>query len=44
MQTVAAVVLNYNGWRDTVTCVRALEAMQPPPRIVVVDNASTDES
>jgi GT2 family glycosyltransferase len=42
---VAAIVLNYNGARDTIACLRALYALASPPGwIVVVDNRSTDDS
>ncbi len=42
---IIAVVLNWNGASWTERCVRALEASHPvPPQIVIVDNASTDDS
>jgi GT2 family glycosyltransferase len=41
---VAAVVLNYCREALTVACVESLEAQQPAPEIVVVDNASPDGS
>lgn len=42
---VACVVINWNGWRDTVACVKSLVAQDYPElRILVVDNASTDDS
>jgi GT2 family glycosyltransferase len=42
---VFVVVLNYNGWQDTVSCVESLLRLDPPAtQIVVVDNASSDES
>jgi GT2 family glycosyltransferase len=42
---VAVVIPNYNGWRDTVECVRSLLAVSGgAPRVVVVDNASADDS
>lgn len=42
---VAVVVLNWNGWPDTVACVRSLQKQTLEPAwIVVVDNASTDDS
>lgn len=45
MRRVAVVVLNWNGWRDTVACVESLRAQTLKPEwIVVVDNASTDDS
>ena len=40
-----AVVLNWNGWRDTLNCVHSLLRAEPAPgRIVVCDNGSTDDS
>ena len=42
---VAAIVLNYNGWRDTVACLLSLLRSVPvPDTIIIVDNASTDDS
>lgn len=44
-EKVAVIVLNWNGWRDTVACVESLRAQRRRPEwIVVVDNASSDES
>lgn len=45
MERVAIVVLNWNGWQDTVRCVESLLALQGVTvAIVVVDNGSTDGS
>lgn len=42
---VGCVLLNWNGWRDTVTCLAALARMNYPNlSIVVVDNGSTNGS
>lgn len=42
---VCAVVVNWNGWRDTVVCLESLFALGGTPmRVVVCDNASTDGS
>lgn len=42
---VTAVVLNYNGFDDTVDCVRSLQnAIYPNLSLVLVDNASPDGS
>jgi GT2 family glycosyltransferase len=42
---VVAVVVNWNGWADTIECVESvLRSSQPPSRIVVVDNGSLDDS
>jgi GT2 family glycosyltransferase len=39
------VVLNWNGWRDTLECLASLMQLQDVNvEIVVVDNASSDES
>src|SRR6266487_3599586 len=42
---VYIVLLNWNGWKDTVECMRSLERMAYKNwRAVVVDNGSTDDS
>ena len=42
---VAAIVLNWNGWRDTVECLESILACTlPPAHIVVCDNGSVDGS
>jgi GT2 family glycosyltransferase len=42
---IGVVVVNWNGYADTVVCLESLLAAEPgPARIVVVDNASTDGS
>jgi len=42
---VSVVVLNYNGWADTVECVQSLCASTYRQMgIIVVDNGSTDDS
>lgn len=39
------VLLNWNGWRDTIPCLESLLASNPrPQRVVVCDNASRDTS
>lgn len=44
-EKVAVIVLNWNGWRDTVACVESLRRQRVRAAwIVVVDNASTDDS
>lgn len=43
--SVAAVVLNWNGWRDTVECLESLLASTyRPSHIIVCDNGSADDS
>ena len=40
---VAIVVLNWNGWDDTIDCLTSLEALEYEPfRVLVVDNASAE--
>jgi len=42
---VCCVVINWNGWRDTIACVESLAAQNYSDlNILVVDNASTDDS
>jgi len=42
---VCCVVLNWNGWQDTLECLRALAGQRYAPlSVIVVDNGSTDES
>lgn len=44
-ERVCVVIVNWNGWRDTVECLESLLAVSDPPfRTVVCDNASTDGS
>ncbi|HVA32725.1 MAG TPA: glycosyltransferase family 2 protein, partial [Candidatus Baltobacteraceae bacterium] len=43
--SVAAVVLNWNGWRDTLECLASvLNAERVPDVVVVCDNGSADGS
>ena len=42
---VFVVLLNYNGWRNTIECLESvLRSDYPELRVIVVDNCSTDES
>lgn len=41
---IAVVVLNWNGSEDTLECLRSLRAQDRGTHIIVVDNASTDDS
>lgn len=44
-RTICAVVVNWNGWRDTLICLESLLMLGGTPmRILVCDNASTDAS
>ena len=42
---VSIIILNWNGWQDTLACVESCHRLDWPNfRIIVVDNASTDGS
>ena len=42
---VDVVVLNWNGWRDTIGCLESLQRQDyPHVNVLVVDNESTDGS
>lgn len=42
---IAIIVLNYNGWQDTVGCLESLQKIEYPAYlIIVVDNGSSDDS
>jgi GT2 family glycosyltransferase len=42
---VYALVINYNGWRDTIECLESLyRSDYTALRVLILDNASTDES
>lgn len=44
-QAVFVVIVNWNGWRDTITCLQSLlELADYPMRVAVCDNGSTDDS
>lgn len=43
--SVAVIILNWNGWRDTLECLDSLRAqIYPRFRMIVVDNGSSDDS
>jgi len=48
MSTVAVVVLNWNGWDDTLACLESLLGLEVPPgvrlELIVCDNGSDDDS
>jgi len=41
---LAIVLINWNGWRDTVECLESLLRAEGPFRIIIVDNGSEDGS
>lgn len=42
---VSIVILNWNGWADTIECIRSVQSITYKNyKIVVVDNSSTDSS
>lgn len=41
---VAIIVLNWNGADDTLACVKSLQRQTLRPNIIIVDNASSDDS
>lgn len=42
---VAALILNYNNWQDTIICVESIfNGTYVPEIIIIVDNGSTDKS
>ncbi len=42
---VYVIILNYNGWRDTLPCVESvLKSRYETYRIIICDNFSTDDS
>ena len=45
MKSVYVVVLNWNGWKDTLACVASLGLLEYDDfHVLIVDNGSTDES
>jgi hypothetical protein len=43
--SVLVVILNWNGWKDTVTCIDSVLRLNYPNfRVLVIDNKSTNES
>ncbi|MEM3433764.1 MAG: glycosyltransferase family 2 protein [Candidatus Methanomethyliaceae archaeon] len=42
---VAIIILNWNGWRDTLECLKSIEKQKYPNyEVIVVDNGSVDDS
>lgn len=43
--SVFIIIVNYNGWKDTIECLESLQNISYPNyQVVLVDNGSTDES
>lgn len=40
----AVVIVNYNGFTDTLECISSVKSTKDAPHIIVVDNASTNDS
>jgi hypothetical protein len=43
-KSVGIVLVNWNGWRDTIACLKSLEKLDHPNFRLVVDNGSTNDS
>lgn len=42
---VFVIILNWNGWKDTIECLESLQQLDYPNfRMIVVDNGSSDDS
>lgn len=42
---VCVILINWNGWRDTIECLQSLNQVEfPRLQVVVVDNGSSDDS
>ena len=45
MSMVSIIILNWNGWKDTIECLQSVQQINYPNlRVLVVDNGSSDES
>ena len=45
LSKVAIIILNWNGWKDTIECLESVFKIDYPNyQVIVVDNGSTDES
>ncbi|PSO16470.1 glycosyltransferase family 2 protein [Bradyrhizobium sp. MOS003] len=42
--SVAVIIVNWNGWKDTIECIRSLLRIDRDVNIVICDNGSTDGS
>lgn len=44
-EKVAIVILNYNGWQDTIECLESVYQIDYPNYdVILVDNASSEDS
>ncbi|MEM7174798.1 MAG: glycosyltransferase family 2 protein [Chlamydiota bacterium] len=41
---ISIIVLNWNGKKDTLECLRSLQCVPTPHQLIVVDNGSSDDS
>ena len=41
---VSIIIVNFNGWRDTIACLQSLEKIKSSHQTMVIDNASTNDS
>ncbi len=41
--TLWFVIVNFNGWEDTVKCLHSLEVLNGQAKFILVDNASTED-
>jgi len=44
MKDTAIIIINWNGWQDTVECLESFEWPVPDAHFFILDNASTDDS
>ena len=41
---VAIIILNYNGWKDTIECLESIyQSVYPNYEVIVVENNSTNK-
>lgn len=40
----AVILVNFNGFQDTIVCINSIKKSKDAPHIIVVDNASSNES
>lgn len=44
MPKIHIIILNWNGWQDTIPCLHSLQNVTTPHQILLIDNGSTDDS